>query len=276
DVEQLEILNVHDLCQLSNDTQTVEVQHHANQHAVAPFDVAQGPLLKAELLLLHQQQSVLLLNMHHIISDGWSMGVFMRDWQHAYTAFAQGEQPTLPPLLIQYGDYAAWQREWLTGQVLQQHVDYWRTQLAGIPELLELPTDTPRPPQQSFSGAHYVQRLSPQLSRATLNLSQQQGVSLFMTLLTTFSLLLSRYARQNDISVGSPIANRTHSQTEALIGFFVNTLVLRSRIPTPAHGNQHSPSFIELLQETRKTCLDAYAHQDIPFEMLVEQLQPTR
>ncbi len=269
DLEQLEILNVHDLSQLSNDTQTVEVQHRANQHAIAPYDVAQGPLLKAELLLLHQQQSVLLLNMHHIISDGWSMSVFIRDWQHAYTAFAQGEQPTLPPPLIQYGDYAAWQRDWLTGKVLQQQVDYWCKQLAGIPELLELPTDTPRPPQQSFSGAHYVQRLSPQLSRATLNVSREQDVSLFMTLLTTFSILLSRYTRQNDISVGSPIANRTHSQTEALIGFFVNTLVLRSQI-------QPSVSFIELLKETRHTCLEAYAHQDIPFEMLVEQLQPAR
>ncbi|MCP4047630.1 MAG: AMP-binding protein, partial [Gammaproteobacteria bacterium] len=170
---------------------------------------------------------------------------------------------------IQYSDYAAWQRDWLTGQVLQQQTDYWRTQLAGIPELLELPTDTPRPPQQSFSGAHHVRRLSLQLSRATVNVSREHGVSLFMTLLTTLSLLLSRYARQNDICVGSPIANRTHSQTEALIGFFVNTLVLRSQI-------QPSIRFIDLLQETRHTCLDAYAHQDIPFEVLVEQLQPSR
>ncbi|MCP4702546.1 MAG: amino acid adenylation domain-containing protein, partial [Gammaproteobacteria bacterium] len=269
DLEPLEILLIHDLSKLPGEARAAEVQNRASRHATAPFDLAQGPLFKADLLLLDQQQSVLLLNMHHIISDGWSMGVFIRDWQHAYTAFARGEQPNSPPLAIQYSDYAAWQRDWLQGAVLQQQEDYWRRQLAGSPELLELPTDKTRPPRQSFQGAHYARNLSPALSRAVATVSIQQGVSSFMTLLTTFFILLSRCSRQEDLCVGSGIASRTHSHTEDLIGFFVNTLVLRSRL-------QPEQSFIDVLLETRKTCLDAYAHQDIPFEMLVERLQPTR
>jgi len=268
-IDKIEVLRVHDLRRLTDEVQNDEVQNRANSHALTKFDLATGPLFKAELLQLNETQSVLLLNMHHIISDGWSMGVFIRDWQHAYTAFAQNAEPSLVSLTIQYSDYAAWQRDWLTGLVLQQQVDYWRTQLAGIPELLELPTDKPRPPQQSYQGAHYAHNLSATLSQSVTGLSQQQGVTVFMTLLASFNILLSRYSRQNNISVGSPIANRTHSQTEDIIGFFVNTLVLHSRL-------QPQQSFIDLLLETRQTCLEAYAHQDIPFEMLVEQLQPTR
>ncbi|PZN86962.1 MAG: non-ribosomal peptide synthetase, partial [Candidatus Methylumidiphilus alinenensis] len=245
------------------------VQALATAHAVAPFDLARGPLFKADLLLLDDNQSVLLLNMHHIASDGWSMGVFIRDWQHAYTAFAQGGQPDLPPLVIQYSDYAFWQRQWLQGEVLRQQEDYWHRQLAGHPELLELPTDKPRPSRQSFQGSEYCRSLSPDLSRAVAVFSLQQGATVFMTLLTAFFVLLSRYSRQEDICVGCGIANRTSLQSKDLIGFFVNTLVMRSQV-----GPQQS--FIDLLQATRHTCLDAYAHQDIPFEMLVEQLQPTR
>jgi amino acid adenylation domain-containing protein len=268
-IDKIDILKIHDLTQLSTEAQPFEVQNRANHHAIEPFDLSQGPLFKAELFTLFANDAVLLLNMHHIISDGWSMGVFIREWQHAYTAFAQNEQPSLPPLSIQYSDYAAWQREWLTGAVLQQQVDYWRSQLAGVPELLELPTDKPRPREQSYQGAHYAQRLSPTLSQAVKSLSREQGVTLFMTLLSTFEILLSRYARQTDLCVGSPIANRTHRQTENLMGFFVNTLVLRAEL-------QPAVSFLELLRVNRQTCLEAYAHQDIPFEMLVEQLQPTR
>ncbi|MCI5131583.1 MAG: amino acid adenylation domain-containing protein, partial [Candidatus Electrothrix sp. EH2] len=185
------------------------------------------------------------------------------------TAFAENAEPNLEPLSIQYSDYAAWQRDWLQGEVLQQQVDYWTGQLNNSPELLELPTDKPRPPQQSYQGAHYEQSLPTALSQSLTELSQQQGVTVFMTLLASFTLLLSRYSRQNDICIGSPIANRTHSQTEDIIGFFVNTLILRNR-PEPQQ------SFLDLLRKTRQTCLEAYAHQDIPFEMLVEQLQPTR
>jgi amino acid adenylation domain-containing protein/non-ribosomal peptide synthase protein (TIGR01720 family) len=268
-LEGVEVLAIHDLTKLSKDAQPEEIQNRANHHAVEPFNLAQGPLFKAELLLLNEQQSVLLLNMHHIISDGWSIGVFIRDWQHAYKAFAQGEQPNLPPLIIQYSDYAAWQRDWLQGDVLQQQVDYWHEQLKGAPELLELPTDKPRPPKQSYQGVYYAHSLSSTLTKKVTALSQQQGVSVFMTLLSTFYILLSRYSRLNDLCVGTPIAGRTHSQTEDLIGFFVNTLVLRCQL-------QPALSFTDLLQATRQTCLAAYAHQDIPFEMLVEQLQPTR
>ncbi|TAN69948.1 MAG: amino acid adenylation domain-containing protein [Methylobacter sp.] len=262
------ILQIHDLRQLATDNQTSEIQNLANIHAVAPFDLEHGPLFKADLLL-DENQAVLLLNMHHIISDGWSIGVFMRDWRHAYTAFAGGNAPSLPELTIQYSDYAAWQRQWFQGEILQQQVDYWTVQLKGLPELLELPTDKPRPPQQSYQGAHYSQCLPVTLSQAVTQLSRQQGVTLFMTLLATFNVLLSRYSRQQDICVGSPIANRTHAHTEDLIGFFVNTLVLRGQVDP-------QQSFAGLLQATRQTCLEAYAHQDIPFEMLVETLQPSR
>ncbi|TGN99812.1 thioester reductase, partial [Candidatus Thiomargarita nelsonii] len=268
-IDQIETLPIHDLRLLTDEELRSEIQSRANSHAVAPFDLAQGPLFKAQLLQLNEEQSVLLLNMHHIISDGWSMGVFIRDWKQAYTAFAQSEQPSLPPLLIQYSDYAAWQHQWLQGQVLQQQVEYWHQQLTGSPELLELPTDKPRPAQQSYQGAFYAQHLSPALSQKITTLSRQAGVSDFMTLLASFNILLSRYSRQNDICVGSPIANRTLSQTEELIGFFVNTLVLRNQL-------KPQQSFTDLLLETRQSCLEAYAHQDIPFEMLVEQLQPTR
>jgi non-ribosomal peptide synthetase component F len=208
--------------------------------------------------------------MHHIISDGWSIGVLMKEWQHAYTAFAQGEQPSLPPAFYSIQRLCGLATFVIDkARVLQQQVDYWREQLAGVPELLELPTDKPRPPQQSYQGAHYKQFLSPALSEAVKRLSREQGVSLFMTLLSTFEILLSRYARQTDLCVGSPIANRTHRQTENLMGFFVNTLVLRAEL-------QPAVTVIELLRANRQTCLEAYAHQDIPFEMLVEQLQPTR
>jgi len=265
----IEALAVVDLSALAPEEQRTEVQRLANAHAMAPFDLGQGPLFKAGLLLLDDNNSVLLLNMHHIISDGWSLGVMLRDWQHAYTAFALGNEPGLPPLAIQYSDYAAWQRQWFLGEVLDAQVAYWAKQLDGLPGLLELPTDKPRPPQQSYRGAHFNQCLPSALSQAVSTLSRQHGVTVFMALLAAFNLLLSRYSRSLDICVGSPIANRTHSHTEDLIGFFVNTLVLRSQL-------EPEQSFIELLHATRQTCLEAYAHQDLPFEMLVDTLKPTR
>ena len=271
-MNNVNVLQLEDLRQLTGQQQSTEVQKRADHHAATPFDLAHGPLFKADLLQLDGQQSVLLLNMHHIISDGWSMGIFIRDLQQAYTAYARNQSPNSPPLAIQYSDYAAWQRNWLQGEVLQQQLDYWQQQLTGIPELLELPTDNARPPQQSHQGAHHAHTLPATLYQAINRLSQQQGVTLFMTLLTVFNILLARYSRQDDICVGSPVSNRTHIQTEDLIGFFVNILVLRTRIPAPEHPGR----FIDLLQTTRKTCLAAYAHQDIPFEMLVEQLQPAR
>ncbi|MFN6565571.1 MAG: amino acid adenylation domain-containing protein [Nostoc sp. ChiSLP01] len=249
--------------------QCPNIQDLIDTHAQQPFDLNTGPLFKAKLLQLQEQKYVLLINMHHIISDGWSMGVFVRELRQAYTAFTQGQTPNFPSLPIQYSDYAAWQRNWLQGEVLEKQINYWKNQLGDASPLLELPTDYPRPAEQSYRGDRFLYSLTPELSAAVKNFSQQQSVSLFMTLLAALNILLSRYSRQNDLCIGSPIANRTHSQTEGLIGFFVNTLVLRNQI-------KPEQSFIEFLQQTRSSCLDAYAHQDIPFEVLVEKLQPER
>ncbi|MEH2370145.1 condensation domain-containing protein, partial [Nostoc sp.] len=268
-LEDMEVLAIKDLRALDPQTQIETVQQLVNTHAQEPFDLNTGPLFKAKLLQLREQKYVLLINMHHIISDGWSMGVFKREWRQAYQAFAQNHSPNLSPLPIQYTDYAAWQRSWLQGDILETQENYWFQQLSDAPSLLELPTDHPRPALQSYRGGHEEYSLSIELTHKLKAISQQQGVTLFMTLLAAFSILLSRYSRQEDLCIGSPIANRTHSHSEGLIGFFVNTLVLRSQI-------KPEQNFSELLQQTRQTCLDAYAHQDIPFEYLVEQLQPER
>ncbi|MEH2026224.1 amino acid adenylation domain-containing protein [Nostoc sp.] len=267
--EDIEVLAFADLRSLDPQTQAETVQRLADTHAQEPFDLNTGPLFKAKLLQLSEQKNVLLINIHHIISDGWSMGVFKREWEQAYSAFAAGDTPNLSPLPIQYSDYAAWQRSWLQGEILESQENYWKQQLDDAPRLLDLPTDYPRPAQQSYQGGREEYRLSHEVTQRLKAISQQQGVSLFMTLLTAFNILLSRYSRQEDLCVGSAIANRTHSYTEGLIGFFVNTLVLRSKVK-PEQG------FSELLPQTRQTCLDAYSHQDIPFEYLVEQLQPER
>ncbi|MHC5853144.1 amino acid adenylation domain-containing protein [Nostoc sp.] len=268
-LEDIEVLAIVNLRSLDPQTQAETGQQLANTHAQEPFDLNTGPLFKAKLLQLSEQKNVLLINMHHIISDGWSMGVFKREWEQAFAAFAAGYAPNLPPLPIQYSDYAAWQRSWLQGEILETQENYWKRQLGDAPRFLDLPTDHPRPAQQSYQGGREEYRLSHELTQKLKAISQQHGVSLFMTLLTAFSILLSRYSRQEDLCIGSAIANRTYSNTESLIGFFVNTLVLRSKI-------KPEQSFSELLQQTRQTCLDAYAHQDIPFEYLVEQLQPER
>ncbi|WP_427161139.1 amino acid adenylation domain-containing protein [Aliinostoc sp. HNIBRCY26] len=250
-------------------TQCPNIQDLIDAYAQEPFDLNTGPLFKAKLLQLEPEKSVLVINMHHIISDGWSMGVFVRELRQAYSAYSQGQTPNLAPLPIQYSDYATWQRNWLQGEVLEKQINYWKHQLGDASPLLELPTDYPRPAQQSYRGDRCVYSLSPELTCAVNAFSQQQGVSLYMTLLAALSILLSRYSRQEDLCIGSPIANRTHSQTEGLIGFFVNTLVMRQQI-------KPEQNFIELLQQTRQICLDAYAHQDVPFEVLVEKLRPER
>ncbi|MCJ8271352.1 MAG: condensation domain-containing protein, partial [Psychrosphaera sp.] len=207
--------------------------------------------------------------MHHIISDGWSLDVLIREWVEIYDTLSKGEKSSLAPLPIQYTDYAAWQRNWLQGEVLQGQLNYWKAQLQGAPELLQLPTDFPRPTTQSYRGAQLFTQVEPQLFQQLQDLSRQQGCTLFMTLLTAFNVLLYRYTGQSDIPIGSPIANRTQSKVENLIGFFVNTLILRTQIPADI-------SFTQLLKGVRQTTLDAFAHQDIPFEHLVEQLNPQR
>ncbi|OAD20894.1 non-ribosomal peptide synthetase, partial [Candidatus Thiomargarita nelsonii] len=240
-----------------------------NEEAQRPFDLEKGPLFRATLLQLGVDSHVLLLTMHHIISDGWSIGILNRELSTLYNAISQGQPSPLPPLPIQYADYAHWQRQWLTGDLLETQLNYWKKQLAGAPALLELPTDHPRPPIQHYRGQTASLQLSPELTQQLKNLSQQAGTTLFMTLLAAFATLLSRYSGQSDLVIGSPIANRTHHQTESLIGLFLNTLALRIDLS----GN---PRVDELLRRIRQVALDAYAHQDIPFEKLVEELQPER
>jgi len=247
----------------------------ASEEAQRPFDLERGPLLRASLLRLGAAEHMLLLNIHHIASDGWSGVVFMRELSILYAARLAGQPAVLPELPIQYADYAIWQREWLQGvedehqaSPLQAQLAYWRARLAGLP-VLHLPTDHPRPAITTFQGALHSFGLPPALGEGLLGLSRREGATLFMTLLAAWKLLLARYSGQDDIMVGTPIANRTRAETEPLIGFFVNTLVLR----TDLAGN---PSFREVLRRTRATCLEAYVHQDLPFEQVVEALQPTR
>lgn len=246
-----------------------DIQNFLLKEARRPFDLAQGPLLHATLIRLAEAEHILLLTIHHIVYDGWSEGVFFQEMRTLYQAFANGQPSPLAELSIQYADFAMWQREWLQGEVLAAQLAYWMRQLAGAPPVLELPSDHPRPPVQIFNGKRYPFRLSTSLSEALKALSQQGGATLFMTLLAAFKILLYHYTHKDDIIVGTPIANRTRRELEGLIGFFVNTLVLR----TSMSGN---PTFQELLGRVREVALGAYAHQDLPFEKLVEKLQPKR
>ncbi|MGB8688992.1 MAG: amino acid adenylation domain-containing protein [Microcoleus sp.] len=234
-----------------------------------PFDLVTGPLLRVTLQHLSPETHLLILTMHHIITDGWSMGIFLKELGTLYQAFSNGEPSPLPELAIQYADFSVWQREWLTGEVMQKQLDYWKQQLADAPPLLKLPTDYPRPPVQTFCGATRLFELDPDLTFQLKTISKKSGVTLFMTLMTAFVVLLHRYSSQEDIWVGFPIANREYSELDELIGFFVNTLVLRTQI-------EQNPSFFELLEKVGHTALDAYAHQNAPFEQVVEALQPER
>ncbi|MCL6753065.1 amino acid adenylation domain-containing protein [Nostoc sp. CCCryo 231-06] len=258
-----------DLSELTSEQQELEIRQQASQEAQQPFDISSDHLLRVKLLRLGEQEHIVLLTMHHIVSDGWSTGVLVQELATLYPAFFSGQASPLPELPIQYVDFAAWQRQWLQGEVLETQLSYWLKQLENAPKVLELPTDHPRPAIQTFRGATYSFELSKELSASLNKLSQQQGSTLFITLLAAFQTLLWRYTGQEDIVVGSPIANRNRAEIEGLIGFFVNTLVLRTNLA----GN---PSFEELLKRVRQLALGAYAHQDLPFELLVEQLQPQR
>lgn len=262
-------LSIVDLRHLSEPEQTEAVQQLAHEEAQLPFDLVNDPLLRVRLLQLSDNQHVLLFTLHHIISDAWSLGVLIREFAQTYTAFSTGESLSLPELPIQYADFAVWQRQWLQGEVLETQLNYWQQQLKHAPPLLELPTDRPRPPVQTFRGANQSLMLSKALTEALKALSRREDTTLFMTLLAAFKVLLYRYTGQADLLVGSPIANRNRMEVEGIIGVFINTLVLR----TDVSGN---PTFRELLVQVRKTTLEAYAHQDLPFEKLVEELQLER
>ncbi len=258
-------LSVVDLTELSETEQLALVQRLVQQ----PFDLTSGPLWQTNLLRLGESEHALLLNIHHIVFDDWSFAVFLQELTALYKAFCAGRPSPLPELPIQYADFAVWQRQWLQGEVLEKQLSYWKQQLDGAPVVVELPTDRPRPARQTYRGARQSIMLSKQVSEALKVLSQQEGVTLFMVLLAAFGTLLYRYTGQEDILVGSPIAGRNQLETEGLIGFFVNTLAMRTYLG----GN---PTFRELLVRVRQVALGAYSHQDLPFEKLVEELQPER
>ncbi|BAZ22619.1 amino acid adenylation domain-containing protein [Kalymmatonema gypsitolerans NIES-4073] len=261
-------LSLLDLRQLPVDEREAQAKRIVTAEVERPFDLSSGPLLRVMLLVRSQTEHILVLNMHHIICDDWSIGVVIRELGTLYTAFAQNQASPLPELPLQYADFAQWQREWLQGEVLQTQLAYWQQQLNGV-SMLHLPTDRPRPSIQTYQGATQFLELPKKLCDALVTLSQQEGVTLFMTLLAAFQTLLYRYTHQEDIAVGSPIANRNRSEIEGLIGFFVNSLVLRGNLS----GN---PTFRELLGRVREVTLGAYSHQDLPFEKLVEELHPER
>ena len=241
----------------------------AEQEASRPFDLALGPVVRAKLLRFDPQDHILVLTMHHIASDAWSVGILFRELSALYDAFSAGKPSPLPELPIQYGDFAQWQRDWLAGEVLEEQLSYWRKQLVGDPAPLQLPTDRPRPTLRSSRGAVTSVHFSRELTEALQELSRRESVTLFMTLLAAFESLLSRYTGQEDVVVGIPIANRGRAEIEKLIGFFANTLALRSDL-------SGDPTFRELLGRVREVALGAYAHQDLPFEKLVEELRPER
>lgn len=245
-----------------------EVMRLALEEAKRPFDLQQTPLFRAKLLRLGGLNHVLLFTMHHIISDAWSIGVLVGEVSVLYGAFSAGRPSPLPELPIQYADYSMWQRECLESGMLEQQLAYWTKQLTGS-SLLKLPTDRPRPATQSQKGAICNFVIAANLTQKLKQLAEQQGVTLFMVLLAALQTLLYRYSGQDDIAVGTPIAGRSNSAAEKLIGFFVNTLVLRGDL-------SDAPSFTELLQRTKEVTLGAYAHQDVPFEKLVEVLSPER
>jgi amino acid adenylation domain-containing protein/FkbH-like protein/FkbM family methyltransferase len=262
-------LPVVELGHLAEEQREAEAQRLATEDARLPFDLSTGPLLRARLLRLAADEHVALFTMHHVVSDGWSMGVLVREVAALYDAYSRGAQSPLPELPVQYADYAVWQREWLQGEVLERQLQYWRERLGGELPVLELPTDRPRPAVQSYRGAHETFTLSAELTKQLRELSRREGATLYMTLLAAFDVLLSRYSGQQEVVVGTDIANRNRAETEGLIGFFVNQLVMRADL-------SGEPSFRELLRRVRETALGAYAHQDVPFEKLVEELQPQR
>ena len=262
-------LRVVDLCSLPKGEQELLVDGNTSQEAQRPFNLARGPLLRATLLRNGEQDHMVLLTMHHIVSDAWSLAVLIHEVAALYEAFSHGAPSPLNELSIQYADFARWQREWLQGDVLEKQLGYWKRQLDGSLPVLNLPTDKQRPAVQSLRGDSKYLVLSESLSKSIKDLCRREGATLFMTLLAAFKILLHRYTGQSEIVVGSSIANRNRLETKELIGLFVNTLVMRIDL-------SGDPSFKELLEQVRKVTLEAYANQDLPFEMLVEELQPQR
>jgi amino acid adenylation domain-containing protein len=262
-------LPIVDLRQVAPDRREALGRRLAVEESRRVFDLAHGPLIRARLLRLDREDHVILFNMHHIISDGWSLGVLAREVAALYDAFCQGRTSPLADLKIQYADFAAWQRQWLDGETLERQLTYWKEHLEGAPQEINLPIDRPRPPAQTYIGQTQSFGLSKEISDSLRRLSRSNGATLFMTLLAAFKVLLCRVSGQEEIVVGTPIANRNRAETEGLIGFFVNTLAMRADL-------SGDPTFKELLGQIQEVALGAYAHQDVPFEALVDALQPER
>lgn len=262
-------LEVVDLSDLTTGERDAEVTRRAGTEALHPFDLSMAPLLRASLLRIGPEHHVLLVTLHHIVADGWSIGIFFREMAVFYRSLLEGRPATLPRLAIQYPDYAAWQRMWLSGDRRERLLGYWRSELAGAPDVLELSSDRPRPANRTLSGERRPLRFPPFLTDALKAIGKRHKATLFMTLLAAYAALLSRPNAQEDIVIGSPIAGRNRLETEPLIGVFLNTVVLRARL-------WGDPSFSELLRRVRDAALEAYAHQDLPFETLVEELRPAR
>ncbi|HEV3050272.1 MAG TPA: condensation domain-containing protein, partial [Longimicrobium sp.] len=262
-------LPVEDLSGLSDADREAALRRRSGEEARRAFDLSAGPLFRAALLRLGAEDHVLLASMHHIVSDGLSVGVLLRELTVLYEAYREGRESPLAELAVQYADYAAWQRQHLAGESLERQLSYWKDRLAGAPELLELPTDRPRPPVRTDRGAAVALDLPPGLLERLQRLTLSEGATLYMTLLGAFKVLLSRYGAGEDVVVGTPTAGRTREEVQELIGFFVNTLVLR----TDLSGD---PSFREVLRRVREVMLGAYEHQEVPFDKLVAELQPER
>ncbi|HEX5890495.1 MAG TPA: condensation domain-containing protein, partial [Pyrinomonadaceae bacterium] len=258
-----------DLTDLPAEAREQEAMRLSQEEAQRPFDLLHGPLIRAVLLRLQSEEHVLIVTMHHIVTDLWSQGVLKSELGALYEAGMKTQASPLPALSIQYADFAQWQRGWLKGDELDRQTAYWRKQLAGAPPSVDLPTDLARPAQMNYQGSTFLFELSAELTESLTALSRREGATLFMTLLAAFKALLWRYTGQSDIVVGTPVANRNREELEGLIGFFVNTLALRTDVSGDA-------TFLELLSRVRETALGAYAHQDLPFELLVEELQPAR
>jgi hypothetical protein len=263
------VLPLVDLTDLPDEERTAAATRLIDAEGQQPFDLRAGPLLRARLIRLEPAEHILQLNQHHMVSDGWSMGILLQELTSGYVAYASGNTPTLPPLAIQYGDYAVWQRQWLRGQVLEKQLAYWRAQLADAPPVLQLPTDRPRPERGSRSGASEPLEIGKNVTEALHELSRREGLTLFMTLLAAYLVPLCRYSGQHDVVVGTDLANRRTVETEALIGFFVNLIAVRTSLAG-------DPTFRQLLARVREVTLGAYAHQDVPFDKVVEELRPER
>ncbi|HSK75548.1 MAG TPA: condensation domain-containing protein, partial [Thermoanaerobaculia bacterium] len=260
-----------DLSALGDEERRRELTRRVAEESLRPFDLACGPLLRGTLVRLAARESALLLTLHHVISDGWSMGVLVRDVTALYAAAVAGRplREALPPLPVQYADFTVWQSRRLSGETLAREIEHWREKLAGAPPFLELPTDRPRPPVQTFGGRSLPLWLEPELAGRLSALALETGTTLFMVLLAGFETLLGIYSGAEDLAVGTPIAGRNRAELEGLIGFFVNSLVLRADL-------SGDPSFVDLLGRVREDTLSAYTHQELPFEKLVEEVKPER